>query len=80
MAAVLRLLQPFSESLDEAPVNKTERLHRSFSRMVIGCAVALLSPHVCRLFFLMCTDKYGGWTGMLTEVTKASSLGFRYNR
>uniref|UniRef100_A0A3B4VDS4 phosphatidylinositol-3,4-bisphosphate 4-phosphatase n=1 Tax=Seriola dumerili TaxID=41447 RepID=A0A3B4VDS4_SERDU len=27
---------------------------------------------MCPLFFLMCTDKYGGWTGMLTEMTKAS--------
>lgn len=66
-ATVLWLRQPFSESLDEAPVNKTERLYRSFSRAVIGCAVVLLSLHVCPLFVLMCTDKYRGWTGMLTE-------------
>ncbi len=39
-AVALRLLQPFSESLDEASVNKAEGLHRSFSRAVIGCAVA----------------------------------------
>lgn len=73
---MLRLLQLFSESLDDAPVNRTERLHRSFSRAVTGCAAALLSLHVCLLFFLMCTDKYSGWTGMLKEVTKASRGGF----
>lgn len=48
-AAVLQLLQPFSASLDKAPVNKTERLHRSYSSAVIGCAVALLPPHICLL-------------------------------
>lgn len=61
-AAALRLLQPFSESLDEAPVNKTQRLHRSFSRADFGCAVvAAVSSHLSS-FLSLCvqTNTEGG--------------------
>ena len=71
-AAMLRLLQRLSESL----VNKTGGLQRSFSRAVTGRAVAMLSLRIFLLFYLMCTDKYGGCTGILIEIIKASSVGF----
>lgn len=38
---------PTVESLDEAPVNNSARLHRSFSRAITGCALLLPSLHVC---------------------------------
>lgn len=76
-AAVLRLLQPFSAYLDEASVNTTERLHRSFFSAIIGCSVVLLPPHIFFLdFFLYVCRKIRKMDRMLTEVTKASCEGF----
>lgn len=75
-AAVLQLLPLFSQSLDEAPVNKTERLkllHSCYWLCCDGAVSSHLSPfppcvhrQICRM----------DGDGMLTEVTTASYLGF----